>query len=367
MDKVNVLIAHYFGRPADADAIAAVDPRVEVAYAPYVDARAREMMRSYQAGGTMTFEGDPGEFDRRIGEAEVVLGAGLPKNLLELAPNLKWVQAYGAGVDYLAGTGLLEHGVALTSSSGINGPPIAESCLMFMIMNEKSMVKRVEAQSRREWTRYANGQLTGKTVGIVGPGSIGGGVAKRAAACDMRVLAARRTYVPGQAVPNVDEVFPSDRINEMLAQCDYVVVAVSLTEETRGMIGKAQFDAMKARRLLHQRLARRGRRRSAAPRRPQDRPPRRRGPRRLRPGAPARRQRVLGPPQRDRDPPQHRRPQRPRRPRHPILLREPTPLPRRNPPRKPSRPRQRLLANGGRPLHHSRPAFRDVPVAGKSH
>ena len=245
MDKVNVLIAHYFGRPADADAIAAVDPRVEVAYAPYVDARAREMMRSYQAGGTMTFEGDPGEFDRRIGEAEVIFGAGLPKNLLELAPNLKWVQAYGAGVDYLAGTGLLEHGVALTSSSGINGPPIAESCLMFMIMNEKSMVKRVEAQSRREWTRYANGQLTGKTLGIVGPGSIGGGVAKRAAACDMRVLAARRTYVPGQAVPNVDEVFPSDRINEMLAQCDYVVVAVSLTEETRGMIGKAQFDAMK--------------------------------------------------------------------------------------------------------------------------
>ena len=201
MDKVNVLIAHYFGRPADAGTIAAVAPRVEVAYAPYVDARAREMMRSYQAGGTMTFEGDPEEFDRRIGEAEVILGAGLPKNLLELAPNLKWVQAYGAGVDYLAGTGLLEHGVALTSSSGINGPPIAESCLMFMIMNEKSMVKRVEAQSRREWTRYANGQLTGKTVGIVGPGSIGGGVAKRAAACDMRVLAARRTYVPGQAVP----------------------------------------------------------------------------------------------------------------------------------------------------------------------
>ena len=86
MDKVNVLIAHYFGRPADADAIAAVAPRVEVAYAPYVDARAREMMRSYQAGGTMTFEGDPEEFDRRIGEAEVILGAGLPKNLLELAP-----------------------------------------------------------------------------------------------------------------------------------------------------------------------------------------------------------------------------------------------------------------------------------------
>ena len=188
-----------------------------------------------------------------------------------LHPNLKWVQAYGAGVDYLAGTGLLEHGVALTSSSGINGPPIAESCMMFMIMNEKSMVKRVEAQARREWTRYANGQLTGKTVGIVGPGSIGGSVAKRAAAFDMRVLAARRTYVPGQAVPNVDEVFPSDRLNEMLGRCDYVVVAVSLTDETHGMIGKAQIRRHEARRFLHQRLARRRRRRGPAPGRAQER------------------------------------------------------------------------------------------------
>ena len=245
MDKVNVLIAHYFGSPADAAVIAAVDSRIEVVYAPYVDEGAREFMRSYQAGDVMAVEEDTGEFGRRVGEAEVIFGTGLPENILDLAPNLKWVQAYAAGVDDLAGIGLMEHDVALTSSSGINGPPIAESCLMFMLMNEKNMVKRVEAQARREWTRLPNGQLAGKTVGIVGPGGIGGSVAKLAAACDMRVLAARRTYVPGPAVPNVDEVFPSHRLNDMLAECDYVVAAVSLTDETRGMIGKEQFDAMK--------------------------------------------------------------------------------------------------------------------------
>ena len=245
MDKVNVLIAHYFGSPADADVVAAVDARVEVVYAPYVDEGARDFMRSYQAGDVMAVERDTGEFGRRVGEAEVIFGTGLPENILDLAPNLKWVQAFAAGVDSLAGTGLLEHGITLTSSSGINGPPIAESCLMFMLMNEKKMVRRVEAQARREWTRITNGQLAGKTVGIVGLGGIGGSVAKRAAACDMRVLAARRTYVPGQAVPCVDEIFPSHRINDMLAVCDYVVAAVSLTDETRGMIGKVQFDAMK--------------------------------------------------------------------------------------------------------------------------
>ncbi len=246
MDKVTVLIAHYFGTPQDADVIAAVDSRVEVVYAPYIDAGTREFMQSYVAGGDMAFEvEDTGEFDRRVGEAEVIFGTGLPENILALAPNLKWVQAYAAGVDDLTGIGLMEHGVILTSSSGINGQPIAESCLTFMLMNEKKMVKRVEAQARREWARLPNGQLAGKTVGIVGLGGIGSSLAKLAAACDMRVLATRRTYVAGQVVSNVDQVFPSRRLNDMLVECDYVVAAVSLTDETRSMIGKAQLDAMK--------------------------------------------------------------------------------------------------------------------------
>ena len=246
MDKVNVLIAHYFGSAADAEVIAAVDSRVEVVYAPYVDAGALEFMRSYRGGDVKAVEEDTGEFHRRVGEAQVIFGTGLPENVLTLAPKLKWVHAYAAGVDSLAGTGLLENnGVTLTSSKGINGPPIAEFCLMFMLMNEKDMVKRIGAQARREWTRYSNGLLAGKTVGVIGLGTIGSSVAQRSAACDMRVLAARRTYTPGQAVPNVDQVFPSDRLDEMLGQCDYVVAAVSLTVETRGMIGQDQFDAMK--------------------------------------------------------------------------------------------------------------------------
>ena len=87
-----------------------------------------------------------------------------PRTFWMLPPNLRWVQAFAAGVDSLAGTGLLEHGITLTSSSGINSLPIAESCLTFMLMNEKKMVRRVEAQARREWTRITNGQLAGKTV-----------------------------------------------------------------------------------------------------------------------------------------------------------------------------------------------------------
>jgi phosphoglycerate dehydrogenase-like enzyme len=61
----------------------------------------------------------------------------------------------------------------------------------------------------------------------------------------MRVLAARRTYAPGERLSHVDEVFPLDRLNDMLSRCDYVVVAVSLTPETRGLVGKEALAAMK--------------------------------------------------------------------------------------------------------------------------
>ena len=246
MSNVKVLVAHHMGRDEDLAAIAAVDPRVDVAYGPYIDEMTKDFVRSYRAGGTMRTPDLPeGEFQRHVAEAEVIFGLRLPKNITEVAPKLKWVQVYGAGVDYLDGTGLLEKGVALTNSSGVNGPPIAEFCLMLMLMHAKRMVVRIEAQARREWTRYANGELAGKSLGIVGPGRIGGEVARCASAFDMRILAARRSYEPGQSLPHVDEVYPSQRLREMLGQCDYVVVAVSLTPETRGMISEAEFSAMR--------------------------------------------------------------------------------------------------------------------------
>jgi len=245
MQTIKVLVAHHMGRDEDLARIAEVGPEVEVAYGPYIDEETKGFVRSYRAGGIMQPPLPEGEFQRHIGDAEVIFGLRLPENITEIAPALKWVQVYGAGVDYLAKTSLLQHGVTMTNSSGVNSPPIAEFCLGLMLMNAKNMVKRMAAQRERRWVRYANGELGGATLGIIGPGRIGGEVARRAKAFDMRILAARRSYTLGQTLNNIDEVYPTDRLREMLGQCDYVVVAVSLTQETRHMIGKAEFQAMK--------------------------------------------------------------------------------------------------------------------------
>lgn len=245
MRKVKVLVAHHMARPEDLAAIAAVDPRIEVVHATYVDAMTREWIASYRGSGRSPADLKADAFEREVADAEVIFGLRLPKNITQIAPKLRWMHVYGAGVDYLAGTGILERGILLTNSSGINAPPIAEFVLMYMLMHVKQMLKRVEAQRTHQWVRYPNDELRGKTLGIVGPGRIGSEVAKRASAFGMRILAARRSYTPGERLPHIEEVYPIARLHDMLGQCDFVVVAVSLTKETARMIGEAEFRAMK--------------------------------------------------------------------------------------------------------------------------
>jgi phosphoglycerate dehydrogenase-like enzyme len=70
-------------------------------------------------------------------------------------------------------------------------------------------------------------------------------VARRASGFGLRVLAARRGYTPGQRLPFIDELYPRERLHEMLRLSDFVVVAVSLTKETTRMIGEPELRAMK--------------------------------------------------------------------------------------------------------------------------
>jgi phosphoglycerate dehydrogenase-like enzyme len=241
MRTTKVLVSHHMVTDADLAKIAAAGPGVEAVRAAFVD----DVTRGVIASGSGARVDDGSHFARHAADAEVILCFRLPDDIVAIAPNLRWVQVLGAGVDYLAPTRLLEHGITLTSSSGLNAPPIAEFVLMYMLMHVKQMPKRFEAQRERRWTRYPNDELRDATLGIVGPGNIGSEVAKRAAAFGMRVVAARRSYTPGMTLPHVDELYPLARLHEMLGTCDYVVVSVSLTRETRHLIGAAEFAAMK--------------------------------------------------------------------------------------------------------------------------
>lgn len=194
------------------------------------------------------------EFRSRLKEAEILCAYWLPNDWHALAPNLRWLQCSSAGVDGLVPTGILDadSGVIVTTAVGINTIPIGEYVFGSMLMFNRTWPEMVRLQDKHIWPRSVNwyrlggSELTDTTLGIVGLGSIGRRVAQLGRAFGMRIVATRRSAHEGERDPDVDELYPTSHLHEMLHESDYVVLSVPLTLETDGMIGEDELRAMKS-------------------------------------------------------------------------------------------------------------------------
>lgn len=198
---------------------------------------------------------------------EQVLYCFTPPRDLTRAPKLRWVQLHSAGVDHLRGHPVWNSDIVVTTTSGIHAVPIGEFTFALLLALARKIPKIVRLQERGEWPRQrwellSGLELRGKTIGIVGYGSIGreiGRIAKYG--FNMHVLAMRRTMQhprrrynePGVGDPEgrvPERWFAPEEINAMASACDFLVLAAPATDETRGMIGEEQLRAMKAHALL---------------------------------------------------------------------------------------------------------------------
>jgi phosphoglycerate dehydrogenase-like enzyme len=185
------------------------------------------------------------KLDALLGWADVIFGFIMPANIIARAPHLQWVQVTSAGVDRHQDTEIWKSRVTLTGVSGIHATPIGEFVLGFMLMFAKGMPRSFRMKQTREWQRYPSEVLRGKTVGIIGLGHIGREVARLSKAFGMRVIATRRSAKQAGKARNVDLLLPANRMSELLAESDYVVLSVPLTPETHHIMGEAEFKAMK--------------------------------------------------------------------------------------------------------------------------
>lgn len=182
---------------------------------------------------------------------------------LALVPKLKWVQFHYAGIDFVQGSDLLNRKeLKLTSMSGASAIQEGEYILMMLLALGHHIKPLMVNQEKSEWPadrwdRFSPVELTGSTVGLVGYGSIGREVARLLRAFNVKVLAAKRDVmnpedrgytVEGHGDLNgdcFDRLYPIEALRSMLKECDYVVVTVPLTPQTRGLIGEEEFKAMK--------------------------------------------------------------------------------------------------------------------------
>lgn len=184
----------------------------------------------------------PEETREKIFDCEAIVTGRLDAELLDDAPNLRWVQALSAGVDSYPRAELEERDIALTNASGVHAEPIGEQVLGYLLSFERRFLDSQTNKSRSTWERVEGGELRGKTLGVVGVGAIGTRVAELGQAFGMNVLGTKRDPSTMPAV--VDEAFPADGYVDLCRRSDYLVLACPLTDETRGLLGMDEFRLM---------------------------------------------------------------------------------------------------------------------------
>jgi len=196
-------------------------------------------------------QGDETTILPHLSDTDVLVSMGFTQAMADTAPGLKLVQVPGAGIDRVDPAALRDV-VYLANAYG-HEAGIAEYIMGAMIALARSFARLDAAMRRGEWdSQWAIGveppplwpELGGKTLGILGFGHIGEALAKRAAAFGMRVCAVRR-HPPANPPAGVTFMGGADRLEELLAQADYLAVTVPLTAETRGLMDARRLGLMK--------------------------------------------------------------------------------------------------------------------------
>ena len=227
--------------------IAAVDPRLDVAYPRDLLPVAR-----YPADHAAPNPRDPealAAWRSILEHTEVLFDFGPRPLLAELTswPRLRWIQATSAGVgQFAARLGLGESRIVVTTASGVHARPLAEFALMAMLMFGKGAFRLLADQRAHRWERYAGEELAAKVVGIVGVGRIGREVARVARGLDARVVGTARS-VEGRTAADMhlDRLVPTDGLDAILGELDFLVLTCPHTPATEGLISAERLAMLK--------------------------------------------------------------------------------------------------------------------------
>lgn len=187
---------------------------------------------------------------QELPDTDIFVGYSLRDKQLKYAPKLKWIHSTAAGVAQLMYPELREAGILVTNPSGVFSVPMAEHTMGLIVALARNLPDSVRQQDRSNWSQQELwdkpqrlAEVNGRVLLIVGYGSIGRELAKRAKAFDMRVWGVTRS---GEGDGNyAEKIFLAARLHEALPGADYVVIAAPETAETKHLIGAPELAKMK--------------------------------------------------------------------------------------------------------------------------
>lgn len=183
--------------------------------------------------------------DEPLNEAEILItyGEDLNEEIIGNATNLKWIMVMSAGLELMPFKAIEERGILVTNARGIHKIPMAEYTIGMLLQYEKKLKQLMKNEREELWHRKIEvGELNGKTMLILGAGAIGGEVARLGKAFRMTTMGVNRS---GKPVESIDHLYTLDNILEAVPDADYIVSVLPSTDETKGLLQKEHFKAMK--------------------------------------------------------------------------------------------------------------------------
>jgi len=193
---------------------------------------------------------DYDKLPEELPDTDIFVGYSLRAKQLKDAKKLKWIHSTAAGVAQLMYPELRDSGILVTNPSGVFSVPMAEHTMGLLLALARNFPDSVRQQDRAHWSQQDLWdkpqhltELNGQVLLIVGYGSIGREVARRAKAFDLRVWAVTRSGEGDGA--HVERMFSAAQLHQALPEADYVLICAPETTETKRLIGAAEIAKMK--------------------------------------------------------------------------------------------------------------------------
>lgn len=209
-----------------------------VIWSSYLPDVVREKILAIAPGATI-YSSD----DAVTSEVEVAFGYPSASDVAEMK-SLRWIQLMGAGAERTIKLNPPEQ-IIITNASGIHAEPITEHMFGMVLSILRRLPVAWEAQQQGTWKSkelHADlGMLSGRTLGLLGVGAIGGHSARVGRAFGMHVIGLRRT---GEPHPDTDEMLTPDKRDDLYSRCDVIMNTLPLTQQTLGFVDASAFAKM---------------------------------------------------------------------------------------------------------------------------
>ena len=186
---------------------------------------------------------DEDNFNSSMSSSDILIAWNFPtSSLKKISPNLKWIHCISAGIEHLLPLDWMFEGLVLTNNSGVHSKKAGEYGLMSVLMLQNHLPKIITNQKNKKFVSLFSNPVAGKTIVVVGTGSLGGAMIRHLAQLGPNIIGVNRK---GGAVKGCSKVITVDKIDSVLPEADILYLATPETPETKNLISRERLNLLK--------------------------------------------------------------------------------------------------------------------------